>query len=152
MLNLRIFILVVIAGLCFGGSLEGGESSDKKNEETESQGGQEGGEHGTPGQESPEGASRDTTKIPWRLPSFVGNANQKKDPRWKNVVGICNMTQPSTTTPTLLASERSETGARYAVVKRVKTLNFTACSFTCIPRNSLQGVSLRLPKGTVCKR
>uniref|UniRef100_A0A0K8RGK9 Putative ixodes 8-cys protein n=1 Tax=Ixodes ricinus TaxID=34613 RepID=A0A0K8RGK9_IXORI len=29
MLNLRIFILVVITGLCFGASLEGGESSGK---------------------------------------------------------------------------------------------------------------------------
>uniref|UniRef100_V5GIN2 Putative secreted protein n=1 Tax=Ixodes ricinus TaxID=34613 RepID=V5GIN2_IXORI len=140
MLKLSFFIVLVLAGLCFGTSkteegVEGTNNSGNKEDEDQKE------------EKSP-GAPQNITEGSLHMPSFVGDVNQKKDLLAK-LVDICNATQPSTTTSTPITSKRSDTTARYAVVNQ-KTLNFTTCTFTCKPPTEQQELTLRMPKGTIC--
>uniref|UniRef100_V5GL70 Putative conserved secreted protein n=1 Tax=Ixodes ricinus TaxID=34613 RepID=V5GL70_IXORI len=143
MLKLSFFIVLVLAGLCFGASeteegVEGtnnsggtssGGSSSLGNKDDEDQ-----NEEKFPAEETPkESVSDGTQPLGYYLPDFIGDAEAKQ------------------TYVTKLVSECSKDHYKYKINEH--NITFPKCTYMCISESGNKPTKvLRIPHGMVCNK
>nr|AAV80778.1 putative secreted salivary gland peptide [Ixodes scapularis] len=155
MFKRSFFLVLVLAGLCFGETSEDGVSSggssgsgtEDKKVETQSPE----GEDSSDGQ-SDSGTNRETLELlNEKVPNFVGNYKKKKN-LLLSFIASCGTNQmhvASLESKTLVNKERTTTSS--SAINLV-SVDFPNCTFVCKPPNNGDTFRMNMPKNTPCDK
>uniref|UniRef100_A0A0K8R9F7 Putative ixodes 8-cys protein n=1 Tax=Ixodes ricinus TaxID=34613 RepID=A0A0K8R9F7_IXORI len=136
MLKLSFFIVLVLAGLCFGGASSGGSSSSvgddsgKDNTEDKDRKEETSPAENTPKESLPGGSEK---PLGHNLPDFIGGEEAKRS------------------YVTRLVSECSTEHYKFKINEQ--NITFPKCTFSCISESGNQPTKeLRIPQGMVCNK